>query len=288
MQNTLYIIGNGFDLNHGLKTSYLDFKKNYAMSKPALWRVLEKFYGNKLKKDLWWSNFEKMLGEVDYQHLANSRNGGALGHKVLEDFFSYNLRFWFGDWIKGVNQREIRIISSAKRNDVIVDALFFTFNYTTLLEDVYQIDRDNIWHIHGSVLDLQHDEHSIVVGHDSNFGQLMGLENTQEAQKVLSGKYIDDANVEVAKGAKDVKKRVEDNSGEFIKRYSLIKHYIIMGFSLNDIDMPYIEKIIEVNHDIDAADWTFYYYKEEEKCAFMESLLKLGIKQENINKPIQW
>ena len=288
MQNTLYIIGNGFDLNHGLKTSYLDFKKNYAMSKPALWRVLEKFYGDRLKKDLWWSNFEKMLGEVDYQHLANSRNGGALGHKVLEDFFSYNLRFWFGDWIKGINQREIRNISSAKRNDVIVDALFFTFNYTTLLEDVYQIDIDNIWHIHGSVLNLKDDERSLVVGHDSDLGQLMRLEETQEAQKVLSSQYINDVNAEVGKGAKNVKMRVEKYANEFIERYSDIKHYIIMGFSLNEIDKPYMEEIIKVNRNIDAADWTFYYYKEEEKRAFMESLLKLGIKQENINKPIPW
>ena len=288
MQNTLYIIGNGFDLNHGLKTSYLDFKKNYAMSKPALWRVLEKFYGNRLKKDLWWSNFEKMLGEVDYQHLANSRNGGALGHKVLEDFFSYNLRFWFGDWIKGINQREIRNISSAKRNDVIVDALFFTFNYTTLLEDVYQIDIDNIWHIHGSVLNLKDDERSLVVGHDSDLGQLMRLEETQEAQKVLSSQYINDVNAEVGKGAKNVKMRVEKYANEFIERYSDIKHYIIMGFSLNEIDKPYMEEIIKVNRNIDAADWTFYYHKDEEKSAFMEGLLKLGIKQENISKPIQW
>lgn len=288
MQNTLYIIGNGFDLNHGLKTSYLDFKKNYAMSKPALWRVLEKFYGNRLKKDLWWSNFEKMLGEVDYQHLANSRNGGALGHKVLEDFFSYNLRFFFGDWIKGINQRGIRNISSAKRNDVIVDALFFTFNYTTLLEDVYQIDIDNIWHIHGSVLNLKDDERSLVVGHDSDLGQLMRLEETQEAQKVLSSQYINDVNAEVGKGAKNVKMRVEKYANEFIERYSDIKHYIIMGFSLNEIDKPYMEEIIKVNRNIDEADWTFYYHMDEEKSAFMESLLKLGIKQENIKKPIPW
>ena len=44
MKETLYIIGNDFDLNHGLPTSYSDFRDSYAKRRPALWRTLERLY----------------------------------------------------------------------------------------------------------------------------------------------------------------------------------------------------------------------------------------------------
>jgi hypothetical protein len=38
MNDKLYIIGNGFDRHHGLKTSYDDFRVNHAKNSPDLWK----------------------------------------------------------------------------------------------------------------------------------------------------------------------------------------------------------------------------------------------------------
>lgn len=285
MKDTLYIIGNGFDLNHGLPTAYLDFRDSYAKRRPALWRTLERLYGNNLNKELWWSDFETKLGEVDYSHLQNSRNGEAIGSFIAKDFFKYNLCFFFGDWIKGVNNKITTSLTI--RKDINKEALFFTFNYTTLLETLYDIKSTNILHIHKSVNNLKADEHALIIGHDSSFAQLMKYPVEQVIQ-TLSRQYIDDINAEIIKGAKNVKMRVAEFEEEFKQLYASIKHFIIMGFSLNNIDKPYIEKIIEVNNNIDATDWTIYYHAKGENESLKKKLMNLGILERNINEPIYW
>lgn len=285
MKDTLYIIGNGFDLNHGLPTAYLDFRDSYAKRRPALWRTLERLYGNNLNKELWWSDFETKLGEVDYSHLQNSRNGEAIGSFIAKDFFKYNLCFFFGDWIKGVNNKITTSLTI--RKDINKEALFFTFNYTTLLETLYDIKSTNILHIHKSVNNLKADEHALIIGHDSSFAQLMKYPVEQVIQ-TLSRQYIDDINAEIIKGAKNVKMRVAEFEEEFKQLYASIKHFIIMGFSLNNIDKPYIEKILEVNNNIDATDWTIYYHAKGENESLKKKLMNLGILERNINEPIYW
>lgn len=285
MKDILYIIGNGFDLNHGLPTAYSDFRDSYAKRRPALWRTLERLYGNNLNKELWWSDFETRLGEVDYSHLQNSRNGEAIGSFIAKGFFKYNLCSFFGDWIKGVNNKITTSLTI--RKDINKEALFFTFNYTTLLETLYDIKSTNILHIHKSVNDIKADEHALIVGHDSSFAQLMKYSDEQVIQ-TLSRQYIDDINAEIIKGAKNVKMRVAEFEEGFKQLYASIKHFIIMGFSLNNIDKPYIEKIIEVNNNIDATDWTIYYHEKGENESLKKKLMSLGILERNINEPIYW
>ena len=61
--HSLYIIGNGFDLAHGMKTSWQDF---YDWLKSNGYNPLITFCENNfsLETDLW-QDFEKALGEYD-------------------------------------------------------------------------------------------------------------------------------------------------------------------------------------------------------------------------------
>jgi hypothetical protein len=194
------------------------------------------------------------------------------------------LPFFFGDWIKKVNDTIIRDCNH-KRVDIDKNALFFSFNYTTTLEQLYGVKSDNICHIHKCVTNLQQNERCLIVGHDSTLGQLM--HNANYYNTSLSPQFVDDINREVEKGAKKVRDRILDSSNDFSK-YSGIKHFIIMGFSLNDIDKPYIEKIISVNHGISNADWTLYYHAKGENESLKKKLMSLGIKEENIKEPMYW
>ena len=162
MPDTLYIIGNGFDLHHGLKTSYLNFRDDYVKKKSSvLWNDLLDIYGEAPQNDnLWWKDFENMLGKVDYESLSKSCNGDALGFMKVGNLMKGKLPPLFGKWIKDVDS-QIDASKIELMDEVDADSMFFTFNYTLLLEKAYHVKDENVWHIHGSV---KHPD-DIVVGH---------------------------------------------------------------------------------------------------------------------------
>ena len=168
MIDTLYIIGNGFDLHHGLRTSYTNFRDDYVCKKQRLWNSLSTIYGDHIDKEMWWWNFEEMLGQIDYLNLKNAPNGVALGASNIKNLLESEVPFFFGDWIGHVDDKANPDESLGIDNT----SLFFTFNYTLLLENVYGVSESNVWHIHRSINDIKHGNNPIV-GHDSDGGQLV-------------------------------------------------------------------------------------------------------------------
>ena len=283
MTDKLYIIGNGFDLHHGLKTSYADFRDNYAKKSSYLWNLLSDIYGKAIYDDMWWRDFEKMLGVVDYRHLMNLRNGTPLGFMKARNLLKGSLPPLFGSWIKKIECN----VEPDNSLGIDSDALFFSFNYTMLLEIVYGVKEDNVWHIHNSV--KRPDD--IIVGHDSDYRDIFVQMNNYRNKYSCEYFRMDFAqmiNEEVAKGAKKVKERIAENEERFYNQYSSIKHFVVMGFSFNDIDLPYIEEMVKVNKNISDADWTLYCYKDGEYERMTSQLLSIEIKRENILPPKTW
>lgn len=277
--NKLYIIGNGFDLHHKLPTSYTDFCNNYAKKKNVLWNHLEQIYGqDRIQNDMWWANFEEMLGKVNYATLKNSNNGDAMGAQKAKNLIQ-NLSLFFGNWITSID-KQIYLGKLTLRQDINPNALFFTFNYTTLLEKAYKVQTDNIWHIHGSVNDFRENPKLLIVGHDSDNGKLIQYSSNDNNQNTTPA-YKDSINQEIIKGAKRVKERIIQNEEKF-KQYSNITHFIVMGFSFNEIDLPYIKKIIEVNKNVQNTKWMVYWHRDTEKDIIMDRLHDFGVKEENI------
>lgn len=235
MFNKLYFIGNGFDLHHGLKTSYLNFRDDYIKKRSSvLWNDLLDIYGDAPQNDnLWWKDFENMLGKVDYESLSQSRNGDALGFIKVRNLMKGKLPPLFGKWIKDVDSR-IDARKIELMNEIDAGSLFFTFNYTLLLEKVYHVKEENVWHIHGSV---KHPD-DIIVGHDADAGQLVKYSQEYNGDQLrISPSYADNINQEALIGAKKVRDRIYLQEDKFY-HYSNIRHYVAMGFSFNDIDMP--------------------------------------------------
>ena len=279
MPDTLYIIGNGFDLHHGLKTSYLNFRDDYVKKKSSvLWNDLLDIYGEAPQNNnLWWKDFENMLGKVDYDSLSKSRNGDALGFMKVRNLMKGKLPPLFGKWIKDVDSQidasKIELI-----DEIDASSLFFTFNYTLLLEKAYHVKEENVWHIHGSV---KHPD-DIIVGHDADAGQL--VKYTQEYnkdQQRISPSYADNINQEALNGAKKVKDRIWKEEERF-DQYCDIKHFIAMGFSFNNIDLPYIEKIWNLNRHKDEIEWTIYVHTSEDE-PIIKTLMDIGVSKHNIH-----
>ena len=285
MGDKLYIIGNGFDLHHNLRTSYANFREKKKKKKHlSLWEKLLDIYGDAPKQDFWWKDFENMLGNIDYAHLTALRNGEALGASRAKNFLKWNLRTFFGDWIKVVesNQdyRKIKLMDEIEK-----EALFFTFNYTLLLEKAYHVEERQVWHIHESIKNAD----KIVVGHDSDYASLFSsyrsyIKNNPNVQ--IRPDIIDGINQQVSDAAKKVKDRIYLN-GERFNEYSDIKHFVVMGFSFNDIDLPYIKKICDVNKSLADADWTLYWHGEGEEEMMKNKLIGLGVSDNNITT-LRW
>ena len=281
MNDTLYIIGNGFDLHHGLKTAYSNFRDNYVKKNHKLWKLLYDIYGDTIKNDMWWSNFEIMLGHIDYLHLMTSHNGEAIGFMKVRNLFKGLLPPLFGKWIKDMNCL-VPIDDSICLNP---NALFFSFNYTLLLEETYGVKSENIWHIHNSIKNVD----DIVVGHDFDERKLfVDFLKYKDGKGPFRTDVADNIRNEALKGAKQVNNRIYLHQEDFARLYSNIRHYITMGFSFNEIDMPYIKEILNVNKNISKSDWTIYYHGEGEDKVSTERIMKLGVNSESIGAPIKW
>ena len=173
--DTLYIIGNGFDLHHGLDTSYKNFRDNVVLKTPNLRKLLLDLYGDAINEDMWWSDFEAKLSDIDYNHLLNSDYGVAMGGMKVQNFLTGQLPPLFGKWIKSIKLKN----APEKQLDIDKDALFFTFNYSLVLEIIYEVNKDNIWHIHNSIEEVD----KIIVGHDSDLNTLISNYNLYRGNK---------------------------------------------------------------------------------------------------------
>ena len=277
MADTLYIIGNGFDLHHGLRTSYTDFREYIKQKCSYLWNLLSDIYGDALYDNMWWCNFEEMLAQINFLHLMKSKNREALGSMKIRNLLKGSLPPLLGSWIKKIGCN----VDPDHSLGINLNPLFFSFNYTMLLEIVYGVKEDNVWHIHDSI--KRPDD--IVIGHDSDYRELFVRFNQfrdDHPEEYIRMDITDMIIQEVANGAKKVKERIAQNENRFYDQYSWVKHFIAMGFSFNDIDMPYIEKIWSVNRHKDEANWTVYLHTPEDE-SIIGRIIGLGVNERNIH-----
>lgn len=67
--NVTLILGNGFDLNMGLPTSYSDFYKYYLqVDSPKSTNLIKQEIGEKPRN---WADLEKSLGEISKKYLQD-------------------------------------------------------------------------------------------------------------------------------------------------------------------------------------------------------------------------
>lgn len=156
MKNKIYLIGNGFDLAHGLPTRFDPDFKNIAQKyeQDKFWDLYQS------REDDIWSDFENLLGCPNFNNLEEIFS--AYGPDYLSDresdrdSISYqvdlngNLR---DSLLEFVDQAE-KFLHNIQVKDFIKrildpDGYYITFNYTHVLEELYDITWDQVLHIHG-------------------------------------------------------------------------------------------------------------------------------------------
>lgn len=271
----LYIIGNGFDLAHGIKSSYCDFREWLVHNKNNLVSMMDIFFSN--KRDIW-SSIEQALGEYneesildycrpdeefDYDHSlsASARvedSPMAIFLPVLEEF-----RKAFRDW---VNSIEISTIE--KMYKLNPNSRYLSFNYTDTLETVYKIPKNKIVHIHGSRLD--NDEY--IIGHNnpresSSVWNDDGLIFEQQAHENII--------TWMNEFTKQYNRNIANHSSFFDSLYD-IKQIVVIGHSMSKIDWPYFEEIIKNTGN--NIQWIVYCYSVDDRnyASLLKSIFELS------------
>lgn len=280
----LYIIGNGFDISHGLPCRYSDFYKYLEANRTDVLEIMGKYYFTGQDSELW-SDFERNLEEgIDYESFSTiiSENIPNFSSDNFRDRDWYDaqlnmeraseellggIRSGFEEWIKSLQTSEV-----GKKYNLDKEAYYLTFNYTELLKETYRIPFSNVLHIHNKVGE------ELIVGHGkdlTNFNVREALYGDKDAflsydedgninsSEAGHEKFAEDA-VETFYGnmAKNTSEIIEDKS-EFFANLTEVDEVIVLGHSYNEIDFPYFKKIAKSISQ--NAKWTLSYFSDRDR-----------------------
>lgn len=260
----LYIIGNGFDISHEMPTQYSDFKKHLRSKDPAAADMLEEYLSC---RDLW-TDFERALGTIDARRILTTESEEYLPSRPGEipderdfsqvaDAMSFKTQNLHERILKELKNWISNVAIPSHRIDYLIDtqdSLFFTFNYTKVLEKLYQIPDTRVMHIHGYT-------DSPIIGHGNTYHKSYFRE---EEAWWLTDEADDAARSFLKKTHKDVSEIISRHH-KYFSGLSHIDSIEIIGHSMNDIDMPYYEVIRRsVRED---AKWTIYWHSPDDKEA---------------------
>lgn len=307
----LYIIGNGFDIAHGLKTSYWDFRNYLEEHYHDFLYTFEYLYdiGQFDSSDLriteaarqkreesiqskLWSEFENNLGKPDFDMMLNDAenmsdsmadlDGGLVDIKDTMDEYWKNqyeyiekLNQYVKEWIESVDTTHVK---PKKKGLMRSEDYFLNFNYTDLLENVYGIE--DVLHIHGAVN---------TVGRWGDDDPIMGHHNYEDIESYKGKAYEadeafreDDTSIYNAIVNyldviyKDTDTIIREHDA-FWRELRDVNKVIIIGWSAGSADLSYLRKI--KNSVNESAKWYVYFYDDKAHLALQQVMLSEGIEE---------
>lgn len=273
---TLYIIGNGFDLAHGLPTKFNHFRSFiYKQTSPRKGKQnmvrFDKYYPTLVahqKRGTAWKNFEDALGNPDVIEIyhsstynveeaftdENKQKRKILAVSSLESFQN-EINEYLTKWIETIRYENIKHHPTFNGTN---DDWYISFNYTETLEEVYGIPNEHIIHIHGWIGESNP---KLIIGFS---GGLM------DDWRSDAHKYMD-FECEIFKELTKIAENFVKRTDQIIKKHSLklkqlsktnIDKIVVIGHSLGLVDRPYFEKVGEM---FPNAQWSFSYYSKGDK-----------------------
>lgn len=323
--NTLYIIGNGFDLYHDASSLYSHFKNYVKRKNYGLFLELENFF---MPHDLW-SNFETNLAllnrniplyaaeivmsdaknDFDDLKIADIIMPGDFAGGMLDELLT-NIRTIFHQWILTVRLHRSKLTPKIWIDDY---AKFINFNYTNFLESIYGIERERINYIHGYYLDKMG---SLIVGHGVSHDKLFDdwIESLKPAydkvyrnkkgkrykkRDLLYNAYLNedyhDPIIEMAveriegyfgDSLKNSDQIVKANK-RFFEQLGDIKYIYVLGHAISPVDARYYYEIIKQNQDSSSIKWIVAYRNDKAKETLRNNLIRLGVESRQIEM-IPW
>lgn len=283
----LNLMGNGFDLYHGLPSSYYYFGCFMASNYPEFYEEMSNMYGFPCYKrvghddfdvvvsNIFWRTFEEKLGYLNSGWMEGRliddlglECNDPIDLDIPESVNSRVIKERFCEWIgTTVNTRQnfdiIQSLISENKLQFNDEDIFVNFNYTQTLEEIYSIPRDRIIHIHGECeLDEQWGE--LVVGHgnDDDIRYIKEKIDEMECDGGYLGYQSQRNRLNEYKCEKaileDLKKDVYTLGSELIRKLRnkrlQVDEIWIWGLSCGPVDQEYIDML---RKEYPTAQWVF-------------------------------
>lgn len=286
----LYVIGNGFDLLHGIQSAYWNFKEYVRQRDREVFTAVEEY----LPAGDDWSSLESALADIDVVNIIEElgqfmtpygaddwRDSGHhdFQYEVEEVVgqLSYKLRAHFGDWIRTL-PIPTRDTAQAQLNRLDVDAAFLTFNYTSTLQELYAVPDEHVLHIHGEAKML---DDKLILGHAWNPAKRKSLNDRDDIDEIdtrlmEANDILDDY---FSKTFKPSEKLIRANKA-FFDQLDAVDTVYVLGHSLSDVDLPYLKALLEIPA-VAAARWHVACRKEADRPERVKRLIEIGVDAQN-------
>lgn len=293
---TLNIIGNGFDLYHGLPTSYYDFACYMLVTDESLYTELSEMYDFPVRlidehtnvgechvaNKNFWREFEKNLGVLSpewVEHTLTDDLGLETPEAVTLDVAkrdrTNDIKRKLNEWISTIDTTDnFQYIKSRMNGDTppfSSEDSFVSFNYTHTLENLYRVEAENILHIHGASSASIDDD--LIIGH-GNKEEINRLnKQIEKLRNEPYGEYYQATRNRIVELSfeKSILNKLEKpvNLGlirlsNFLSTIDTPDCICTYGLSYGEVDDPYVQYIRE---KYPTAKWRFSYYGNQDRCA---------------------
>lgn len=268
-KDCLYIIGNGFDLHHKLKTSYLDFREFLKKEKKysdLLYLFARNFDLPLEDGDKEWNCFEEV---IKYSNSIPYIKGYPLNSLTVEEScdllaseigrINNSLDLAFYAWVQSIENEMRRQTSLENMEKKLIgkNSIYLSYNYTAVLERFYKISPNNILHLHG--LFSESKKESLFLGFgDLNFKVLDSYYKNINYDVIGTDKRAECSVDGKSDDLKRITEESKDNLLSFFKNRN--KNYYIQNYRCYEFNtrilnnLKNIRKVIVLGHSFGASD----------------------------------
>ncbi len=306
VDKVLYVIGNGFDLMHGVRSSYYDFGRTLG-KRSHIRFVLE----NYLQVDDLWADFEGALAKLNVEAMSQTyildnlldAMGAYDEDAPAADFFAAaemaaspatelprELDRSFTKWIDTLHART----DDRPLKSIIRDGRFLDFNYTEFIEELYGVPKREVCYIHGCRRKKKgHQREKLILGHqpqasDPQFdfeSNWRGLDlSGNRAQMIYDAQQI--ALREIGEADEDLTKHCDEiiaaHKG-FFEGLSDIDTVITIGHSLYPVDWDYFAEVMKQNADRERINWYFGCFSYGDLVRIQDFIHQFQIREELVH-----
>ncbi|MHC1714429.1 MAG: AbiH family protein [Acidaminococcaceae bacterium] len=267
---TLYIIGNGFDIMHGVPSGYYKFRDSLGKHSD-LREALETYIK---KRDLW-ADFEEGLAAIDADAMIagldewmdtynaydqdaqvadfNLAVKSAIGPtQVIMDELPKRFRKWINTLAPNMDNKPLeKLINQRER--------YINFNYTEFLETIYDVTERSVVYLHGC---RRNKREELILGHSQGAESDWSLPDIIEGSHIRMEQKLYDAQEIATNYLGEYDTATEKKTDEIINKNRLffeslgnIKDIVVIGHSLSKVDYPYFKEIIRCNKESKALTW---------------------------------
>lgn len=243
-EETLLIVGNGFDLSMGFNTSYGDFMQSSYFPNKETSSLCSYLY-DQYEENMGWIDIENELSEFSRMLTTKKLNAKKINATLdIESFreeydeLKSSLKFYLQEETKRVFCPSLENHAKRVIDQLPADSKIISFNYTSIIErltwDKFKDSKGNLLHIHGSLAPYD----DIV----------FGVEDSAKLSKehvFLYKAYSPYLKVQ-----------------KFSDWLNSAERIIFYGYSLGDTDRQYFENFFRklCSGDTTYTELVFYYY----------------------------